>query len=95
MRTANFGRMNVAVSVLLKRAIILAKDESRENDALVAACAGLQVCDVLFGVRCVADDQQSICGSYFLKGLDYEVGVILRVESRKLKNGPVGVDAPH
>ena len=53
---ADLCRVNVAVSVLLQHAIILAEDEAREDDALVSACAGAQLLDVIVRVGSIADD---------------------------------------
>jgi hypothetical protein len=56
MRAAYFGRVNVAISVLLERTIILSKHKTGEDDSLIATRTGFQAVDVLFGVRRVADD---------------------------------------
>src|SRR5688500_18042472 len=94
MRAANFSRVHVAVSILLECAIVLAKDESGKNDSLITAGAGFQVRDVLFGVRCVANDQQAISGTDFFEGFDYEVRVVYGFESGDVEHVPVRLNAP-
>ena len=60
MRAADFRCMDVAVGVLLQRAIGVAEDETGEDDAPVAPRIGAQTFDVLFGVRRIADDDQLV-----------------------------------
>ena len=94
MRATDFGCVDVAVGVLLQRAIILAKNESCENNPLVAAGTRLQILDVLFGIWCVSDDQQAISGADSFERFDYEAGIIFRLQSRDIQNITVRLDAP-
>src|SRR5687767_758194 len=94
MGTTNLGCMDVTVGVLLQRAVILAKNESRENDSLVTAGARLQILNVLFRIWCVSDDQQAISGADSLERFDYEAGIIFGLQSRDVQDVTVGLDAP-
>src|SRR5688572_22830363 len=94
MSAAYFSRVNVAIRVLLKRTIILSKHKTGKDDSLIAPRTGLQAVDVLFGVRRVADDQQAIRGTNFLKSLDHQVGVVFRFEARHVQNIPVWLHTP-
>src|ERR1051326_398291 len=94
MSATDFSCMNVAIRILLQRPVILAKDETGEDDSLVAASTGFQTVDVLLGVRRIANDQQTVSGADFLERLDHEVSVVLGLESRDVQDVPVWLHSP-
>ena len=65
MSAANFRRVNVAISVLLERAIILSKDKTGEDDSFIPTCPGFQTTDVLLGIRRVANYEKPVSRSTF------------------------------
>src|SRR5690242_21605114 len=94
MSAADFGRMNVAIRILLECAVVLAKDEASEDDSLVAASTGFQTVDVLLGVRRIADNQQAVSSANFFERLDDQVSIVLRFEPRNVQDIPVWLDSP-
>src|SRR6185369_12025961 len=91
---ADFGCMNVAIRVLLERAVILTKHKTGEDDALVSARTRLQAVDVLLGVRRVANYQQPVGSAHLLKSFDHEMSVVLRLETGDVQDVPVWLNAP-
>src|SRR5690242_21244839 len=83
MCSAYLRGVNITVSILLQRAVILAEYEAGEDDAFVAAGLCFQAADVTLRVRRIADDQQPVRSADFLKSLDNEVRVVFRLQTRR------------
>src|SRR5439155_19182945 len=94
MCAADFGGMNVAVSVLLQGAIVTAEHKAGEDDPSIAARARLQIVDVLACVRSIANDQEFVRGADPLERFDYQVCVVLRLKAGNVKHVAVRLDAP-
>src|SRR6185437_4920344 len=56
MGSSHFGGMHVTIGVLLQRTVVLAKNETCKNYALVATGAIFKVGDVVMRVGSIADD---------------------------------------
>ena len=80
MRAADFCGVNVAVGVLLESSIILTKHKTGKDNSFIAARPGLQTVDVVFRIRRITHDQQTVSSPDFLKCLDHEMCVVLRLE---------------
>src|SRR5687768_5941858 len=94
MCSTYFRRVNVAISILLKRPIILPKHKAGEDYSLVTACTRFEIVNVVFRVRRIAYDQQPVCSSDFLKGLNDEMCVVFRLETRHVQNVSIWLDTP-
>src|SRR6185503_14174481 len=94
MSAANLRCMNVAVSVLLKRAVILPENKTGEDDSLVTSCLSFQTADVLLRVRRVAHNQQPVRRPHFLEDFNYEMSIVLRLESRDIQNIAIRFHTP-
>ena len=94
VRAADFGGVNVAVSVLLQGAVVLTKNKSGEDDALVAAGSGLEIADVVVRVRGVADDQEPVRRPHFLECFDDQMRVVFRFQARDIQHITIRLDAP-
>src|SRR5215212_401628 len=94
MSAAYFRRVNIAVRILLERAVILPKNKTGEDNSLIAARASLQTIDVLLRVRRITDDQQAISSSHFLECLNDEVSIVFRFEPRYIQNISIWLHSP-
>src|ERR1044072_8496930 len=94
MSAANFRSMNIAVSILLKRAIILPENKTGEDNSLVSPRLSLQTANVLLGVRRVAHNQQPVSRPHLLERFNHEVRIVLRLESRDIQNIAIRFNSP-
>src|SRR6478672_4337932 len=94
MRSSYLRRMDITISVLLQRPVILTKHKTCENYALVAAGAFFQVRDVVVGVGGVANYQQPIGGSHSLESLDHKMSIVFRLQPRDIQNIPIWLRPP-
>lgn len=94
VRAADFRGVDVAISVLLQRAVGVAEDETREDDATVASRARAQLFDVLVRVGRIADDDELVRSAHALEGFYDEPRVVLRFKARDVEHVAVRLDTP-
>jgi glutamate carboxypeptidase len=78
MSSADFGCLDVGVSVRLELAIAVSIDSAGKPDARIAG--GFKLLDVGAGVRCIANDDEFHVRPDSLKSLNHNVCIVLRLE---------------
>src|SRR6266404_5780303 len=94
MCSPHFCRVHVTISVLLKGPVILAENDSGENDSFVSSSSGFQITYVIFSVRSVPNHEQSVSSSYSFESLDNKMSIIFWLEPRDIQNITIWFHAP-
>src|SRR5260370_9985081 len=89
-----FCCVNVTISVLLKSPVILPENESGENNSFISSSSGFQIIYIVFTVRSIAHDEQSVGSSYSFESLDNKVSIIFSLDSRNSHNITLWLDSP-
>src|SRR2546428_14098182 len=91
MRSPDFGRVNVAVGVLLQRAIIFSKDKAKKLDAPILGALKLR--NILLGIRRPSNNDEGQIGRDFFISLNHEVSIVLGLQSADVEDVAIRLEA--
>src|SRR5438067_2429693 len=94
MGAAHFGCVDVAISILLQRAIIPTEYKAGEDDALVTTGARFEIVNILPRIRRIAHNQKLMRSADALECFDYQMRIVFRLQPRNIKDIAIRFDAP-